>query len=222
MIEVIVTTRVMTEGEVILEGALTKKQVRRQDAPPQFIEAKVASVLYNQKLLHDLPSGAYVTRDVIVQGTGLSDMIHEGEWAVSISLNGGAITSRLRPGDEIAIIGSFNFKVESNQTADFEEENTKTEQRQFTTVILPRVRIIALDGKRDQGGDDFVLALPPEQAQSLIAAQAHGVELSPALRRPHDPTNLKRSTLGRVEDNTFGRLIQESETIVLPDEASAR
>lgn len=216
-VKVLVTARALKEGDVINEGALNVKEILLRDAPPHVIAATREMTVRNQKLVYDLPAGAYLTSDAIVQGTGLSDMIHEGEWAVSITLNGGAITSRLRPGDEIAIVGTFNFNVVKGQKTDFQEED-KTKEELVTLVILPRVRILALDGNRQQGGDEFVLALPPEQAQALLSAQAHGVELSPALRRPHDPQNLKRSSLGRIEDLTFTSLGNNCETVMLPDE----
>ena len=88
----------------------------------------------------------------------------------------------------------------------------------MTTVILPDVRILALSGNRHQGGDEFVLELPPQEALVLLAAQARGIELSPVLRKRDDGTNRNRKETKLVDDGTFNRLIQDVESIEVPTE----
>ena len=215
MIEVVVAARSLAPGDLINQGAYTKKLIPRSAAPSKAIAWSQTSMILNQKMKTAVSSGDYIVLDDIGVGRGLSDMVGDGEWAVSISLNGGAITSRLRPGDEIAIIGTFTLKEEKKSAVLGQKE--KTADRKITTVILPQVRILALDGNKEQGGDEFVLALPPQHAQMLIAAQAQGIELAPALRRPHDEGNQNRTTTGLVDMKTFYELAKGIERTIIPE-----
>ena len=214
MVEVVVAARNLRPEELINEGAFTKKVIPRSAAPSKAIGWNQTAMILNQKMKASVSRGDYIVFDDIGVGRGLSDMVGDGEWAVSISLNGGAITSRLRPGDEIAIMGTFTLK-EKKKSAVVGQELKET-SRKITTVILPQVRILALDGNKQQGGDQFVLALPPKQAQMLLAAQEQGISLSPALRKPHDETNLNRTTTGLVDAETFNNLAQGVERTLIP------
>ena len=214
IVEVVVAARPLAPGDLINEGAFTKKQIPRSAAPSKAIGWNQTAMILNQKMKTSVSRGDYIVLDDIGVGRGLSDMVGDGEWAVSISLNGGAITSRLRPGDEIAIIGTFNLR-ETKKSAVMGQDG-KSAERRITTVILPQVRILALDGNRQQGGDEFVLALPPKQAQMLLAAQSQGIELAPALRRPHDESNLNRTTIGLVDMKTFYDLTKGVERTNIP------
>ena len=213
-VDVVVAARSLSAGDLINEGAFTKKRIPRSAAPSKAISWNQTAMILNQKMKAPVSRGDYIVLDDIGVGRGLSDMVGDGEWAVSISFNGGAITSRLRPGDEIAIMGTFTLK-EEKKSAVLGQEG-KESSRKITTVVLPRVRILALDGKREQGGDEFVLALPPQQAQMLLAAQAQGIELAPALRRPHDESNLNRTTVGLVDMKTFYDLAKGVERTNIP------
>ncbi len=214
VIEVVVAARELKPGELINKEAFAPKLIPRSAAPSKAIVWNQAAMILNQKMKNPVSQGDYIVLDDIGVGRGLSDMVGDGEWAVSISLNGGAITNRLRPGDEIAIIGTFTLKEEKKSAVLGQSE--KESSRKITTVILPLVRIIALDGNRQQGGDEFVLALPPQQAQMLLAAQSQGIELSPALRRPNDETNLNRTTVGLVDMKTFYDLAKGVERTNIP------
>ncbi len=213
-VDVVVAARSLSAGDLINEGAFTKKRIPRSAAPSKAISWNQTAMILNQKMKAPVSRGDYIVLDDIGVGRGLSDMVGDGEWAVSISFNGGAITSRLRPGDEIAIMGTFTLKEEKKSAV--LGQAGKESSRKITTVVLPRVRILALDGKREQGGDEFVLALPPQQAQMLLAAQAQGIELAPALRRPHDESNLNRTTVGLVDMKTFYDLAKGVERTNIP------
>ncbi len=214
MIEVVVAARNLAPEELINEGAVTKKLIPRSAAPSKAIGWNQNSMILNQKMKASVSRGDYIVLDDIGVGRGLSDMVGDGEWAVSISLNGGAITSRLRPGDEIAILGTYTLREKKKSSVVGQE--SKEVSRKITIVILPRVRILALDGNRQQGGDEFVLALPPAQAQMLLAAQEQGIALSPALRKPHDESNLNRTTSGLVDAETFNNLAVGVERTLIP------
>ena len=215
MVAVVVAARNLAPEELINEGAFTRKVIPRSAAPSKAIGWNQTAMILNQKMKTSVSRGDYIVFDDIGVGRGLSDMVGDGEWAVSISLNGGAITSRLSPGDEIAIVGTFMLK--EKQKSNIVGQEGKEVSRRITTVILPQVRILALDGNKQQGGDEFVLALPPKQAQLLLAAQEQGISLSPALRRPHDETNLNRTTTGYVDAETFNHLAQGVERTLIPD-----
>ena len=214
VIEVVVAARSLKPGELINKEAFAPKPIPRSAAPSKAIVWSQAAMILNQKMKNPVSQGDYIVLDDIGVGRGLSDMVGDGEWAVSISLNGGAITNRLRPGDEIAIIGTFTLKEEKKSAVLGQSE--KESSRKITTVILPLVRIIALDGNRQQGGDEFVLALPPQQAQMLLAAQSQGIELSPALRRPNDENALNRTAVGLVDMKTFYDLAKGVERTNIP------
>ena len=216
IVEVVVAARPLAPGDLINEGAFTKKQIPRSAAPSKAIGWNQTAMILNQKMKTSVSRGDYIVLDDIGVGRGLSDMVGDGEWAVSISLNGGAITNRLRPGDEIAIVGTFTLKEEEKSAV--LGQDGKSSSRKITTVVLPQVRIIALDGNRQQGGDEFVLSLSPKHAQMLLAAQAQGIELAPALRRPHDESNLNRTTVGYVDMETFYGLVNGVERTTIKKE----
>lgn len=213
-IEVLVAARNLAVGDLINEGAYTKKMIPRSAAPSKSILWDQRNMVLGLKTKAQISEGDYIALDEIGEGGGLSDMVGEGEWAVSISLNGGAITRQLRPGDEIAIIGTFTLREEKKSS--LSGEKTESTTRRITTVVLPQVRILGLDGNKQQGGDEFILSLPPSQAQMLLAAQAQGIDLSPALRKPHDENNLNRTTIGYIDSETFNNLAVGVERTLIP------
>ena len=189
--------------------------IPRTAAPSKAVFWNQRSVILNQKVLTAVSEGDYLVLDNIGVSKGLSDMVGDGEWGVPVSLNGGAITSRLRPGDEIAIIATFKVKPREAEKHEVESKADKRSQT-VTTVLMPRVKILALDGNQQQGGDQFVLALSPAEAQIIVSAQANGIELSPALRRPYDNANLDRKEAKMVKTEVFEKMIQGIEMVEVP------
>ena len=220
MVRVITAGRNLEAGTLIDEGACAPKVIPRSAAPSKAIEWRQRDQIKNHKMINAVSQGDYITLDDIGVDGGLSDMLGYGEWAVSISLNGGAITSRLHPGDEIAIIGTFDQTETVKSTVVGQE--AKEVSRKITTVSLPQVRILALDVNRQQGGDQFVLSLPPQQAQILLAAEEQGISLSPALRKKLDDSNLNRITTGLVDSETFNNLAQGVERSTIPAEPTKK
>ncbi len=177
-------------------------------------------MVLNQELVRPLPEGSYIQLGDVNVGGGLSELVANNKWAISVSLNGGAISRRLRPNDHIAIVGSFDVTEEIKKVGPINQTVPAAgpiiRKRKVTTVILPDVRILALDGTRQQGGDEFILELPPQEAQVLLAAQAKGIELSPALRKTGDDSNRDRVAVKLVDDETFNKLVKDVETITVP------
>lgn len=214
MIDVVVAGRNLVADELIASGSIYKKSIPRSAAPSKVVPWQQRSMIINLKMQRAVSKGDYISFDTIGADRGLSDMLGEGEWAIPITLSGGAITSRLRPGDEIALIGTYTLTEVKKAT--LAGQKSEESSRKVTLVVLPRVRILALNANVQQGGDQFVLALPPAQAQILFAAQEHGVSLSPALRKPHDNTNMNRTTAGLVDKETFNNLALGVERTLLP------
>ena len=69
-------------------------------------------MVLNQELVRPLPEGSYIQLGDVNVGGGLSELVANSKWAISVSLNGGAISRRLRPNDHIAIVGSFDVTEE--------------------------------------------------------------------------------------------------------------
>ena len=219
-VDLVITTRDLKEKDIIKKEDCKATPVPRSAVPPRAVLWSQLDMVLNQELVRPLPEGSYIQLGDVNVGGGLSELVANSKWAISVSLNGGAISRRLRPNDHIAIVGSFDVTEEIkkagpvNQTAPAAAPVIR--KRKVTTVILPDVRILALDGTRQQGGDEFILELPPQEAQVLLAAQAKGIELSPALRKTGDDSNRDRVAVKLVDDETFNKLVKDVETITVP------
>ena len=211
MIEVVAAQREIKAGEILADGFYRPKKIPRSALPAQAIMWNKAQMLNGQKLLINKSAGDYIyLSDFQTQGIG--NVVGEGEWAVAIQLPSRSIASMLKPGDEVAIIATFQVE-EKQKNAD--AKNVKT--KDVTTVLFPRVRVLEIGGgmfASDQSGT-LVLQLPPQQAQTLIAA-ARVAQLYPALRRANDSSALNRLDAGVVDMNTFHKLLEGQETVVVP------
>ena len=215
---IVTVSRDMEAGAVLTQNTCTIKQVPQSAVPPRAVTEAQLDMVLNQKLVRALPEGSFIQLwDIHVDG-GLGELVNKGSWAISVSMNGGAICRRLRPNDHIAIVGTFDVDVQ-------ETEDDKTaagkgfhqpRKRKVTTVILPDVRILAMDSDRRQGGDEFIVELPPQEAQVILAAQAKGVELSPALRRQGDDSHLNRVAAKLVDESTFVKMTEGVEAVEVP------
>lgn len=214
MVEVVAAARDLNPGDVLTEGAFTKKRISHTARPSKAILWSQIPIIRDRKLNMPVTEGDYILLDDVNSGRGLSDIIGEGEWAISVSFSSGAVTKSLRPGDEIAILGTFNS--ETVKKAAVAGQKPTVERRKVTVVILPKVRILSLADNKQQGGDEVVLALPPTHANTLLAAQAQGVELYPALRKTHDDSNLNRLDTGIVSSATFSKLVEGVNDVVIP------
>ena len=190
-----------------------EKHLRKDSTalPAQAIMWNKAPMLNGQKLLVNKSAGDYIyLSDFQTQGIG--NVVGEGEWAVAIQLPSRSIASMLKPGDEVAIIATF--QVEDKQK---NQDSGKNNTKEVTTVLFPRVRVLEIGGgmfASDQSGT-LVLQLPPQQAQTLIAA-SRVASLYPALRRPNDSSALNRLDAGMVDMSTFRKLLEGQETVVIP------
>ena len=212
MIEVVAAQRDIPAGEILADGYYRPKKVPRSALPAQAIFWNKAQMLNGQKMLVNKSAGDYIyLSDFQTQGIG--NVVGEGEWAVAIQLPSRSIASMLKPGDEVAIIATF--QVEEKQKSTNGEKTSG--KKDVTTVLFPRVRVLEIGGgmfASDQSGT-LVLQLPPQQAQTLIAA-SRVAQLYPALRRANDSSALNRLDAGVVDMNTFKKLLEGQETVVIP------
>jgi Flp pilus assembly protein CpaB len=212
MIEVVAAQRDIPAGEVLADGFYRPKKVPRSALPAQAILWNKAQMLNGQTLLINKAAGDYIyLSDFQTQGIG--NVVGEGEWAVAIQLPSRSIATMLKPGDEVAIIATFQVEEKKAEAESGDSQKTK----EVTTVLFPRVRVLEIGGglyASDQSGT-LVLQLPPQQAQTLIAA-SRVASLYPALRRPNDTSALNRLDAGVVDMSTFRKLLEGQETVVVP------
>ncbi len=216
MVEVAAAQRNIPAGEVLAEGYYRPKSVPRSAVPAQAILWSKAAMINGQKLLVPKLSGDYIyLNDFETQSIG--NVVGEGEWAVAIQLPSRSIASMLKPGDEVAIIATFQVE-EKNKT----DGSIEAKPKEVTTVLFPRVRVLEIGGAQSSGDQTgtLVLQLPPQQAQTLIAA-SRVASLYPALRRPNDNSVLNRLDAGMVDSSTFKALLEGMDTVKIPQVPNA-
>ena len=221
-VSVVAAAGKIDEGETISEGLLMKKDVPVNALPAQAIYWSRTSMVVGQKALRSIVQGDYVLLPDVGLSGSMGNIVGEGEWAVAMMVNQNGIPRMLQPGDEVAIIGTFNITTE--QTSTDLSAPVKQQQREATVVLFPKVRVLDAgnlqSGGEGGGAESIILALPPAQAQVLIAAQRRG-ELTLALRRPNDATNVSRIDAGMVDDKSFGALLKNLNPVIVPNVPSA-
>lgn len=207
-VAVVVAAQDVPANTVLTESALAKRDVPRNAVPAKAITWQQRALILRQKSLRKVMRGDYILWSDMGRSDGVSSLIGEGEWAISVPFSDSAIGAMLRPGDEIAIVGTFD--AEAAKVAD--NKDGKSTRARVTATILPRVRIVSIGG---ENSSTIVLSLKPEQAQLLIDAQ-RVASLYPALRRPNDDTNLDRLKTGMVTTSTYDKLLSGQKLIELP------
>ncbi len=213
---VVAVARDITAGEVLSSDALMEKRIPLSARPAQAIFWPRAEMVVGQKALRSVAQGDYLLLPDVGLSRSMADIVGEGEWAVSLTVPAGGIARIVQPGDEVAVIGTFRIKsqVSSADLAAAPEEVA----REATMVLFPRVRVLdvgALSAGGDVSAGELILALPPQQAQVLIAAQAKA-RLTLALRRPGDDAAINRIDTGMVNEETFDKLLQGLESFEMP------
>lgn len=210
VIAVVSAARQIKDGEILTESALSPKVVQLSAQPAKSIPWKQRNSIENQKAKRAIVQGDYIQWSDLDVQRGIGEVVGEGEWAVSVNFPESVVSNSLRPGDEIAIIATFTAKVA--KPAVLPGEKNVVENKKSTLVLLPCVRIIGIG----RSGSEVVLALPPAQAQTLIAAQREA-DLYPALRKFNDNSNLNRKAVGLVDDSTFAGLVSNVPSVVIAE-----
>ncbi len=213
---VVAVARDIAAGETLTGDALMEKQVPVSARPAQAIFWPRAEMVVGQKAMRSIAQGDYVLLSDVGLSRSMADIVGEGEWAVSLTVPAGGIARIVQPGDEVAVIGTFRIKSQV-ATADLAAAPEEI-AREATLVLFPRVRVLDV-GTLSSGGEasagELILALPPQQAQVLVAAQAKA-RLTLALRRPGDDAAINRIDTGMVSEETFDKLLQGLETFEMP------
>ena len=224
-VEVVAAAKdISTKDGAIKESWLMRRQVEVASLPAKAIAWKKANMVIGQKPVRMIAKGDYILMtDIAGVEIRLSGAIADGEWAVPVTFSDAALVKFLQPGDEIAILGSFKLQEEHRKID--RSEKPDVVERQATSVIFPCVRIVDI-GKGDavrrdeMGGGTVIVAMNPQHAATLIAAQRE-MELYPALRRPNDTSVQRRRDVGMVDARTFQELKTGLEPISIPDVGSS-
>ncbi len=206
----------LEQGSVISLESLSQRVIPIEARPLGAITWSRRSDLVGQTITRTIEAGDYIVESDLDLIPNVSDLIGEGEWAVTINVGNAGMARAVRPGDEVAIIGTFQMSVPET-VADLGQA-PQSAAREITLVLFPRVRVLDRnsDASGIESGGEFVVALPPQQAQVLIAAQTKA-QLSLALRRPGDTSAVNRRLAGLVDDDTFEMMMQDLETVNVPD-----
>ena len=177
---VVVAQRDLKVNDVLQADSVRKKVIPVSARPAEAIVWSRRSLLVGQTLKRQVQAGDYILMSDINLMQSMSALVGEGEWAVTINV---ANASMAQPGDEVAVIATLPVE-QVVPTADLSQAPQK-KSKEVTLVLFPRVRVLENGGRSKQGeiGAEIVLALPPQQAQVLIAAQGKA-RLTLALRPP--------------------------------------
>ncbi len=213
---VVAAGRQIEAGSMIEAGMIREKSIPVMARPEGAVPWSKRALILGQTTMRAVSPGDYILTTDIETGRGASSLIGAGEWAVTLQAGGG-IAQMVQPGDEVAIVATLSIEREIPQ-ADM-SKSPLTEEKEITTVLFPKVRILhsgANEPGRSQAARSIVVALPPQQAQMLIAAQRKA-DLELALRKPDDDTSIDRKELGMVDSSTFTDIIKDMKNVVLPD-----
>ena len=214
---VVAVTRDIEAGEVFTTDSIMAKKIPVSARPAQALFWARSEMVVGQKALRSISQGDYVLLADVGLSRSMADIVGEGEWAVSLTVPPGGIARIVQPGDEVAIIGTFKVKssLESADLAQVAEEI----DLEATLVLFPRVRVLDV-GTLSSGGEssagELILALPPSEAQVLVAAQ-HKAQLTLALRRPGDDSAINRMDTGMVNEQTFDKLMSGLKSYQMPE-----
>lgn len=222
-VQVVSAAREITpkDGEIKMSW-LRARSVEVSSLPSKAIPWEQVNRVVGQTTVRNIGRNDYVlASDVAGVDIRLSNAVSEGEWAVPVTFSDPSLVQFLQPGDEIAILGTSMMREIIKKT-DQTEAPDIIEQR-VTSVVFPCVRVLdigkgdAIRREEDSGGNGtIVVALSPQQAATLVAAQ-RTMELYPALRRANDTNALKRRDVGMVNDTTFQGLKKDLEPVVIKE-----
>ena len=220
LVSVVTATRELGQGEEVKEGFIAPRAIPVETMSARQVRWDNRNMILGQQMLRFVGRGDYITLNDIGSSASLGRRVAEGEWAVPVTFSDSSLIQFLQPGDEIAILGTFVVEKTIPAT-DLSKAPTVVEER-ATSVILPNVRILdvgvgdAMTGEMGSKPRTVIIALPPQQATMLVAAQ-QTAELYPVLRRSDDPTARNRLDGGVVNQTTFDALRKGLVPVIIPD-----
>jgi len=212
---VVAAQRDLKKGEILGADVVMKKEIPVSARPADSIVWSSRQRIVGQKLERAIRTGDYILLSDMRLGRSTADYVDEGEWAVTLNVGNTGIGRVIQPGDEVAVIATFTMEM-SVPSAD-QSKPPQRVTKEATLVLFPRVKVLESTAPpgRSEGGGEIVLALPPEQAQTLIAAQRKA-QLTVALRKPGDGAALDRLKTGMVDESTFEHLLKGVEPVKVP------
>lgn len=207
---VLIATGEIGEGEVILDGRVGEKEVPVSMVPKNAIDHTNRAFTFNQKTRRLIAKGDYILYSDIELDESKSRALGDGQWGVPVTFHDGVLLRMLKPGDDIAIVGTFVYNDQIKLGKDVDSE-TKTVSKTVTTVIYPRVSILEISGST------VLLSMPPQQAIALTAIQRRA-RLYPLLRKKDDDTSLNRKDDGKFEDSALVDMIKGLTNITISAE----
>lgn len=213
---VVAAARNVVMGSVLSADSVFEKIIPQSARPKKAISWSQKEITIGQKALRPISQGDYVLLTDIGSSRSMGDIVGEGEWAVTLSLPSAGLSRVIQPGDEVAIIGTFNIRTRV-ESADLSAE-ARVVSKEATLVLFPRVRVLDVGGQEGsmEMGSEIIVALPPRQAQVLIAAQRRA-DLVLALRRAGDESTISRADAGMVDEDTFNKLLEGLDAVTMPD-----
>jgi Flp pilus assembly protein CpaB len=216
---VVAAARDIEAGTVLTDNAIMLKKVPVSARPAQAIPWTRKDMVVGQKAKRSIANGDYLLLPDVGLSSSMADIVGQGEWAVTLRIDSGGIGKIVQAGDEVAVIGTFKVDVQV-ATADLSAAPEERSQ-EATVVLFPRVRVLDVLQKSDKRGAqeqdaEIIVALPPQQAQVLIAAQRKA-SLTLALRRTSDDTAISRIDAGMVDDKTFVDMLNNLKSVELPE-----
>lgn len=176
--------------------------------------------MLNVRTRIDIEKGAPIKRSDLTGMQRLEEKISSGNWAVPLSFDDERLVRFIRPGMEIAILGSFT--VTKTLTSMEVGGATQSIQQKGTMVVLPKVKVMSIGYGEEtatggmSGGGVLILDLPPDMAATLVAAQRE-MELYPVIRKLGDSRNDDRTKVGMVTEDTFNSMSKGLHPIKVPD-----
>ncbi len=208
-IQVVAAARAIGENDTIAETNISPRLVSITSLPKQHVKWSSRTMIIGQKAVHAVAKGDYILLSDVAGTTGsMGSIIGDGEWGVPVMFADDALMKILQPGDEIAIGGTFHIREQIKRGKDA-DAGVEEVEREVTTIIFPRVRILEIIG----GG--VMLSLPPQQALAISAIQRK-VSLFPLLRRTNDTKALNRKDGGIFEDSSMNELIEGLTPVSIP------
>jgi len=136
----VAAAREIGRNEEVTEGMIMRKDVPISAMPAAAVPWNRRNLLIGQKASRLVQMGDYLYYSDAGLSGSLGDVIGEGEWAVNL---GGekSIAHLLRPGDEVAILGTFSGQLkkdESEVAALLEKREIVTKGHGEVTVVLFR------------------------------------------------------------------------------------
>lgn len=175
--------------------------------------------MYNVRSRIDIEKGAPIKRSDLTGVQRLEEKISSGNWAVPLSFDDERLVHFIRPGMEIAILGSFS--VTKTLTSMEVGGPVQSIEQKGTMVVLPKVKVMSIGYGEEtatggvSNGAVLILDLPPELATTLVAAQRE-MELYPVIRKLGDSSNDDRTKVGMVTEDTFNSMSKDLRAIRVP------